>query len=398
VCGIIADLAHGTRVELPDFAPQTRSRLAELLPAFGTPQNPLDTTGVIVDQPGLLGACIDAVAAEGGYDALLIGSDPPRDPGPNPALTERRIAGLAEALRRAPVFSALAGSSGDPSPYSRELMRRNDLHFAGGLTMAVWALHHAIGYGRARAGAAARRGRPAPAGGRRPPPIAEAWSGVVPELDAKRLLAEYGIHAPVERLATGAEEAAAAAVEIGFPVVVKVQSPDLAHRSDVGGVRVGLRSADEVRAAGEGVLASVREHRPDARVTGLLVARHVEPVVELIAGVKVDEVFGPVVVAGAGGIFVEVLGDVALRLPPLDQEEAAAMLDELRVAPLLHGARGRPPADVEAAASVLVRLGELALDLGPRLRELDVNPLLVLPEGLGALAADALVVLKEERS
>jgi len=115
--------------------------------------------------------------------------------------------------------------------------------------------------------------------------------------------------------------------------------------------------------------------------------------VELIAGLKVDEVFGPVVVAGAGGIFVEVLRDVALRLPPLDEQEARAMLEELRVAPLLHGARGRPPADVTAAAAALVCLGELALDLGPRLRELDVNPLLVLPEERGVLAADALVVL-----
>ncbi len=115
--------------------------------------------------------------------------------------------------------------------------------------------------------------------------------------------------------------------------------------------------------------------------------------VELIAGLQLDEQFGPVVVAGAGGIFVEVLGDVALRLPPLDQEEALAMLAELRVAPLLRGARGRPRADVEAAAAVLVRLGDLALDLGPRLRALDVKPLLVLPEGSGALAADALLVL-----
>jgi acyl-CoA synthetase (NDP forming) len=393
-CGIISDLSHGTNVEMPDFAPETRRRLAELLPVFGTPQNPLDTTGVIVDQPGLLGACIDAVAAEGGYDALLIGADAPRDPGPNPVLAEQRFAVLSEAIGRAPVFSAVAGSSGvDPSPYGRELMKRHGLHLASGLTLAVRALHHAIGYGRARGRV---RPRPAASGPRRPPSIADAWSGIVPELEAKRLLAEYGIHAPVERLVASPEEAASAAAAIGFPVVVKVQSPDVPHRSDVGGVRTGRRDAGEVRAAAEGVLASVRAHRPDARIDGLLVAQQVEPVVELIAGVKVDEVFGPVVVAGAGGIFVEVLGDVALRLPPLDAEEARTMLEELRVAPLLHGARGLPQADVEAAADVLVRLGELALDLGSRLRELDVNPLLVLPAGRGAVAADALVVLKEE--
>ena len=392
-CGMIADLAHRTRVEMPDFAPETKRRLSELLPVFGTPQNPLDTTGVIVDQPDLLAACIDAVAGQGGYDALLINSDAPRDAGPNPAAAERRLALLAEAMRAAPVFGALASSSAlDPSPYSRDVMARHGLHFSAGLEMGVRALHHAIGYGQARA-----RPRPrAAAGERTPPPLLDGWAGIVPELQAKRLLAEYGIHAPEERLAESAEEAAAIATDIGFPVVLKVQSPDIAHRSDVGGVRLDVRSADEVPHAWDEVLEAVRSHRPDARVDGLLVARQVEAVVELIAGVKRDDLFGPVVVAGAGGIFVEVLADVALRLPPLDEREAAAMLEELRVAPLLRGARGRPVADVAATAGVLMRLGELALDLGPRLSELDVNPLLVLPEGHGALAADALIVLKED--
>src|SRR5207302_3472673 len=199
-CGMIADLAYGTRVEMPDFAPETKRRLAELLPAFGTPQNPLDTTGVIVDQPELLGACIDAVAGQGGggYDALLINSDAPRDPGPNPAASERRLAVLAEAMRAAPVFTALASSSAlDPSPYSRELMARHGLHFAGGLEMGVRTPHHAIGYGQARTRAAARPAVRPPAE-RTPPPLVEGWAGVVPELEAKRLLAEYGIHAPAE--------------------------------------------------------------------------------------------------------------------------------------------------------------------------------------------------------
>lgn len=398
-CGMIADLAYRTRVEMPDFAPATKRRLAELLPVFGTPQNPLDTTGVIVDQPELLAACIDSVTAQegaDGYDALLINSDAPRDAGTNPAAAERRLALLADAMRAAPVFSVLASSSGlDPSPYSREVMARHGLHFAGGLEMGVRALHHAIGYGRARTRARPLALRPVP---RTPPPLVEGWAGVVPELEAKRLLGEYGIRAPEERLAGSAEEAAVFAAEIGFPVVLKVQSPDLPHRSDVGGVRLHVGSEAEVRRAWDEMLAAVRGHRPDARIDGLLVAQQVDPVVELIAGVKRDELFGPVVVAGAGGIFVEVLRDVALRLPPLDLGEARSMLEELRVAPLLHGARGRPVADVDAVATVLVRLGELALDLGPRLRELDINPLLALPAGRGALAADALIVLDKEET
>jgi hypothetical protein len=175
---------------------------------------------------------------------------------------------------------------------------------------------------------------------------------------------------------------------------VKVLSPDVAHRSDVGGVRLGLCSPGEVRAAAEEALAAVARVQPAARLTGLLVAEQRTAVVELIAGLSADPQFGPVVAAGIGGVFVEVLGDVSLRLPPLDEAEARSMLEELRGAPLLQGARGRPPADLAACAAVLVALGELALDLGPRLRALDINPLLALPEGQGALAADALLVLE----
>ena len=393
-CGIIADLAYGTRIEMPDFGAETKRRVAEILPNFGTPQNPLDTTGVIVDQPDLLGQCIDAVLIEGGYDALLINSDVPRDPGPAPAVTERRIAALAGALEPARIFTVLASSSSlDPAPYSRELAARHHLHFAGGLEMGVRTLHHAIGYGLARA-AAARRPARAPARRRLTPFMVEGWRGTVPELETKRILEEYGINPPAERLARDADQAAAIAAEIGFPVVLKVQSPDIAHRSDVGGVRLGVSDEASVLASWEEVLATVRSRRPDARIDGMLVAQQLEPVVELIAGLKMDEVFGPVVVAGAGGIFVEVFDDVALRLPPIDSDAAQAMLTELRVAPLMLGARGRPEGDIAAAARVLVQLGELALDLGPRLRALDINPLLVLRQGQGALAADALLVLE----
>lgn len=224
--------------------------------------------------------------------------------------------------------------------------------------------------------------------------MVEGWRGTVAELETKRILEEYGINPPAERLASDANQAVRIAAEIGFPIVLKVHSPDIAHRSDVGGVRVGLSDGAAVRAVWDEVLASVRWHRPDARIDGMLVAQQVEPVVELIVGLKMDEVFGPVVVAGAGGLFVEVFEDVALRLPPIDDDEAQSMLRELRIAPLMQGARGRPEGDVAAAARVLVQLGELALDLGPRLRALDINPLLMLREGQGALAADALLVLE----
>ena len=150
-CGVVSHLAHGTRVEMPDYSPATKRRLAEVLPSFGTPQNPLDTTGVIVNQPVLLSACIDAVLDEGGHDALFVNMDPPREPGLNPAAAEERMRLLAESVHRSPVFTALVQTAvGELTPFTREAAERHGLHFANGLTLGVAALDNAIGYGLAR--------------------------------------------------------------------------------------------------------------------------------------------------------------------------------------------------------------------------------------------------------
>jgi acyl-CoA synthetase (NDP forming) len=382
---LIPDLAIGTRVEIPDFAPSTKARLAALLPSFGHPQNPLDTTGVIVNQPRLLAACVEAVAAEHGFDVLLINSDAPRDPGANPAGIEERVASLAEVVHRAPLFTAITATvSTELSAFGTETLARHRLHFANGLALGVRALDNAIFYGQARA-----RRRPAPSRKQRPAPtFLSDHTGVLADPLTKRLLAAYGLSGPPERLTHSPDEAAAAAEAIGFPVVVKVQSADIPHKTDVGGVKLDVRGADEVREAYE----LVSNCSPGARVDGVLIARQVVPVAELIVGVKQDAHFGPVLLVGFGGIFTEAIQDVSLRLPPIDEETAQEMLTELRGVEVLRGARGRPVADLAAVSRVLIALGELALDLGDRLAELDVNPLFALPDG--ALAGDALVVLR----
>jgi acetate---CoA ligase (ADP-forming) len=382
---LIPDLALGTRIEIPDFAASTKARLEAILPTFGHAQNPLDTTGVIVNQPKLLAACVEAVAAENGFDALLINSDAPRDPGSNPAGIEERVASLAEFVHRGPLFTAIAATVGtELSPFGLETLARHRLHFANGLALGVKALDHAIFYGQARA-----RERPAPSWKQRPAPnFLSDHAGVLAEPLARRLLAEYGIVGPAEQVTHSADEAAAAAEAIGFPVVVKVESADIPHKTEVGGVKLGVSTPDEVRQAYE----LVSHCAPGARVDGVLIARQVFPVAELIVGVKQDDHFGPVVLVGLGGIFAESIHDVSIRLPPIDEETAQGMLSELRGVEVLHGARGRPPADLEAVSRVLVALGDLALDLGERLAELDVNPLFALPDG--ALAGDALVVMR----
>jgi acyl-CoA synthetase (NDP forming) len=382
---LIPDLAIGTRLEIPDFAPSTKARLAEILPTFGHAQNPLDTTGVIVNQPRLLAACAEAVAAEHGFDVLLINSDAPRDPGANAAGIEERVASLAEVVHRAPLFTAVAGTvATELTPFALETLAKHRLHFANGLALGVRALDHAIFYGQTRA-----RRRPAPSRKERAAPtFLSNHTGVLPESLAKRLLADYGVMAPLERLTHAPDEAAAAAETIGFPVVVKVVSADIPHKTEVGGVKLDVSTKDEVRHAYE----LVAHCAPGARIDGVLVARQISPIVELIAGVKQDDQFGPVLLVGLGGIFTEAIQDVSLRLPPIDEITAQEMLDELRGVEVLRGARGRPQADIAAVSRVLVALGDLALDLGDRLEELDVNPLFALPDG--ALAGDALVVLR----
>lgn len=389
-CGIVSDLAEGTAIELPDFAPETKARLAEILPAFGTSQNPLDTTGVIVDQPELLAACLRAVAAGGAYDAFLVNSDPPREPGPNPERLEQRIRLLAEALQGLPFAAAASTAAMDLTSYARDLLSRHGLHFANGLTLGTLAVHHAIEYGRARAHAEARPR------GESPPRQTEgsAVRGTMTEAEAKRLLAGCGIPSAPERIAASAEAAALAADELGYPVVVKVLSRDITHKTEIGGVRLGLRNGDQVRNAYDVVTLAARAAAPTADIEGVLVARQVDPLAELLIGMKRDPVFGPVLVAGVGGVLVEVMRDVAVRLPPVDTDAALEMLLGLRGAPLLLGARGRPRGDVEAAASAIAALSRLVLDLGDRVTAIDVNPLFVLPAGEGVLAGDALVELQ----
>jgi acetate---CoA ligase (ADP-forming) len=376
---LVSDLTHGTALELADFAPKTKARLREVLPDFGTPQNPLDTTGVIVNEPGLLAACVDAVLAEGSYDAFLVVTDPPRTEGLTPGLTDQRLHALAEVVGRMPVFTAVTSTSAvDLTEFGREAMLRHGLYCSTGLDLGVAAVDAAIRYGDARQ--------------RRRPPRAltlqairlPAGAGPLDEVRSRKLLSDAGIDSVPAEHVHDAAAAGAAADELGYPCVVKVVSAKLTHKSDAGGVRLGLRSRTEVEQAAAELL------RLDESVDGVLVAGQVTPVGELLAGVTRDEVFGPVVVVGLGGVFTEVLDDVAMRLPPFDEQEALSMLDELRGAAVLKGARGRPPADLEAIAAVLVRLGDLAWRAGDQLQAIDVNPLFALEHG--ALAGDALVI------
>ena len=214
--------------------------------------------------------------------------------------------------------------------------------------------------------------------------------GTLDEVDARRLLAFYGIAGPRERLARDEDEGARAAKDIGYPVAVKIVSPDLPHKTEAGAVTLGVRDEAALRRACEAMLA---RQRPGTRVRGLLVQEMIADGREMIVGASQDPQFGPVVTCGLGGVFVEVLRDVQRRIPPIDAGEARSMIAKLAGGATLGAFRGRPAANVDAAVDVIRRIGQLAIDLEDRIAEVEINPLMVTPRG--AIAVDAVVVLRD---
>jgi len=222
--------------------------------------------------------------------------------------------------------------------------------------------------------------------------VRAAQEQVLTESAGKQLLALYGIPVTHERVVTSAAEAARAAQELGFPVAMKIVSPQITHKTEAGGVVLNVAQADEARAVFERIMHNARQYNAQAELQGVSVQEMVQGGRETIVGMTSDPQFGPGIVFGLGGIFVEVLHDTALRVPPLDADEAREMIDALQGAAILKGARGQQPADLSAIVDVLLKFSHLCLDLRGVVQEIDINPLLVLDAGQGAKAVDCLVV------
>jgi acetate---CoA ligase (ADP-forming) len=391
-CDLIADRAAAEGIEIPEFAPQTVAAIEPLVPPFAAVRNPLDVTGYFLANrrtSALIAVdhALDAALTDPGLDFVLftglnLPQDRPDDEAAAAALAQR-AAWLGERIASAPIpVIAAAHTCVDVSEYGREVLDQGGIHMLGGIDLGLTALGHALRWlenrGRPR-GAAIRGG---------PPPNAAAgapWS----EAAARDLLAGCGVPVVPGELAGSADAAVAAARRLGFPVVLKVCSAQITHKSDIGGVAVGPRTDTEVRAAYARVLAA-GQAIPGARIDGVLVSPMRSGGVELIAGVTVDPTFGPVLAVGLGGVWVEVLQDTSLRVLPVDPGEVKRMLAELRGSALLRSARGSRPADLDALAEVICLLGHAAVRLDGSLRALEVNPLWV--NGNQVEALDVLVV------
>ncbi len=218
----------------------------------------------------------------------------------------------------------------------------------------------------------------------------EQGRAVLTEIESKQVLEEAGIPTTKARLARTAEEATQAAAEIGFPVALKIVSPDITHKSDVGGVKLNLSSTEEVEVAFEEVIRSAKAAQPEARLEGVAVQTMARPGTEVIIGMSKDPQFGPVLMFGLGGILVEILKDVSFRIVPLERRDAREMVREIKGFPILQGFRNQEPADVEALENLLLRLSAF-VEAHPEVQELDLNPVFAYRDG--ALAVDARIVV-----
>ena len=410
-CGRAADAADRAGVELPPLSAASVETMKGFMPDFANPRNPLDGTGAMYEDARLFPQLFDVILREDAVDVVAVNLrvTVPRAGGGAPSRQFGRA--MIEALPKHPGRFVIAFSSFAGGDLDQEVVRPladAGVPFLESTETTMLALRHAREHRRfldrlegarreaTAAGSSAAVSRPSRAASHTSPAAPHPGGGPSRPLgntDAMRLLREFDIPLAETIAAKDADAAVAAADRLGYPVVLKIDSPQIAHKTDVGGIRVGCGNSTAVRAAFGEMLAEVRRRAPAARLDGALVQRMITGGREMILGVKTDPLFGPAVVCGFGGIFVEQLRDVALRVPPIGPADAAAMIAELRGAPILVGARGRAPADTHALADAIVRLGALAEAYRDSLRALDINPLLVLDEGRGVLAVDWLIEL-----
>jgi acyl-CoA synthetase (NDP forming) len=389
----MADMVAAAGLELPSLTKASQTELHQWIPPYLRVSNPVDNGGAPVrDWRGP--KIIETMLADPNVDLLLCPIT-----GALPSMGNKLCEDLVEAAGKTdkPIFVVWGSPVGTEEAYTKTLLGSTVPTFRT-FTNAVMAAkayfdHHrfiasyesAFSHPVLRPSPARKTALPviAPGGARRG---GESLS----EQDSKALLGAYGIALPKERVATSAAEAAKAAKKIGYPVVMKIVSPDILHKSDLGLVAVGVRDEDDARRTYRRLLATAKKAAPKAKIDGVVVAQMVQGV-ETVVGIAQDELFGPVVMFGLGGVFVEVLHDVTFRVPPFTTRDATAMLDELRGAALLREVRGQPAADRDALVDVLMKMQRLAVDLSGEVAEVDINPLVAGPKG--AVAADALVVL-----
>jgi len=379
---IISDAAEALGLPMPEMPAAAQKELVTLLP-YAAARNPVDTTAQVLNDMSLVRKFTRSVASDGGYKSILAFITYTA----SAASTGERLRAELKVVRdefpdRLFVLVAMG---------SREQMQKFE---DDGFTIfedpsrAVAAIHAMGRYGRAF---------------ERVPRLAAPKIDPVTlptntpsEAQAKALLAQAGIQSAPEAVCTSADDAVAAALSIGGKVVMKIVSPDILHKSEIGGVLLDVEGEQAVRAGFATLMQRAKSAAPNARLDGVLVAKQLVGGVECILGIHRDPVFGPMAMFGLGGIFVEILQDVVLHRCPFGPDVAEKMIRSIKGAPLLLGARGRPVADMAALAQMLSKLSAFAVAAGPSLSSIDLNPVFAMPQGQGAYAADAVITLENQ--
>lgn len=376
-----ADHAEALKLEMPQPNAAAEAVLRAAIPDFGAPRNPCDLTAQAASNPASFGECVLAMAADPNYGVIVypqVYSHFQTTPGriaEIAALTEKCgkpivVAWVPEQLEGP---GTLAADGSPVVPLFRSMRRLMN-------AIRLWLEHYAP--------AAPEAGAPA-AGVAAAVAALPGGNAVLTEAEAKALFARVGVPVVEERRAANAEAAADAAAALGFPVVLKLDSPDIAHKTEVGGVKLGLADPAAVRAGFAEIMASARQHAPAARLDGVLVQRMSQKGVEIILGARRDPQFGPLLLVGTGGVQAELWRDVALDLAPVSPQRAEELLRSLRGFALLDGFRGAPKCDLAALARAVAAFSQFAAAAGEKLQEAEVNPAIAGP--WGCLAVDGLV-------
>jgi acyl-CoA synthetase (NDP forming) len=384
----MADRCEALRLTLPALSDETSDRLRPLLPAFASVQNPLDLTADIGSNTAAFEEVLRLVACDPNIDMIGL---------PMAALSGITADKFAEAIVRVrqnsttPIFVSWNARPEDAAAAYVRLDAANVPRFRTpgrcARSLAAVACYAAASRDLMAASAEVPLVLSVPAARA----LLLGADETLTEHGSRKILTSYGLAAPRELLVESSEQAVSFGRELNVPIALKIQSPDLPHKSDVGGVRVGLREPSEIAEAFDEILANGRQFRPDARISGILVQEVIAGGTEVIIGIDNRSAFGPVVMFGLGGLYAEIFADVAFRLAPLTARDADRMIREVKCFKLLQGARGRPAADIAALREALLRVSALAIDLKDELAELDINPLFVMPEGGGVIVGDALI-------
>ena len=378
-----ADTVSMQGLQVPELSTPIQQEISKLLPSYGSTRNPIDVTAQGVHSGGLQKS-IDLLDVSEEVDAILVVlslSSETRMP-----FKQAELKPVIDAQRKPVVFYSYTL----PSDFARRELAASGAVLLSGLTHAGVAMRKMVERARFKLAP------PADAAALSPRDIStHLKSATLSEADSKALLREAGIALPDEVLVTEKSALDDAIARVGFPLVMKIQSPDIPHKSEVGGVRINITTKGEVFLAYEALIESARRHRPDADIQGVFVSPMAKKGVEIIIGTMCDATFGPMIMVGFGGITTELFRDVIYRPAPVSAIEASAMLAELKAAPLLNGFRGAAKADVPALARLISQISVLAARYSARISEIEINPVLVHPEGQGVTIVDALVVGKK---